>query len=655
MARSRFIAAAAAVAFLILTGFRVYLYSGRGAELEELTAADAFLVFLTGLRLDAVVVFGLLALLVLALNVVPRRWLGRTFVAARVWAAMVFVFLFGAELAGVYFFRYYDFRPNYLVLDHAADPEVAATILAAYPVVWIAVLTFAGGAAAYLLFEVTAARHGEDRIRSGVADRVVSFLLLALAALGMRGTLDRRPLNPSASAVTSNRLANEIAGSGIYNVVYELAQRSSDKYAGIGSILETMDVEAAVATAREHLAPTGSFTDDAPNRLVRVVGGGSEARPLNVVLIVMESFTGRLIGHLGGTPALSPRLDAIAEQGVIFENCFATGERTIQGLEAIVCSFPPLPGVGVVRRPQAQHGFATLATVLAERGYETLFVYGGQGIFDQMRGFFLENGYDRFIEEKDFEDPIFTGKWGACDEDLYARIDRECRRYHAEAKPFFVTGLTISLHSPWEYPAGRIEERPESDPIPKGFEYEELNTFLYADEAIGRYMDAARTAPYFDDTLFVFVGDHGVHLRGKGLVPVDDYRVAAVMVAPRYLEARRVARTISQIDIGPTIMGVLGGEYRSAFFGRDRLGGPGDDFALMIYSKKRYAVLNGHRLTVISERGEPLGFARGDGSSDWLRAFLSPDHGRDVRALTSLVQLAERQLMDGCYNTESKE
>ena len=156
----------------------------------------------------------------------------------------------------------------------------------------------------------------------------------------------------------------------------------------------------------------------------RITNAARTPTPLNVVLVVMESFTGRLTGCLGGVPALSPELDKLAEEGLLLERCYATGERTIQGLEAAVCSFPPLPGEGVVKRPQARQNFFTLASVLRERGYATSFLYGGQGIFDHMLAFFLGNGFDRFIEEKDFSAPHYKSPWGVSDEDFFERADR---------------------------------------------------------------------------------------------------------------------------------------------------------------------------------------------------------------------------------------
>jgi phosphoglycerol transferase MdoB-like AlkP superfamily enzyme len=483
-------------------------------------------------------------------------------------------------------------------------------------------------------------------------DSVGTFLLALLGGFASRGTLDRRPLNPSAAVVTTNRLANEIASSGIFNVLYEWAQRHKRQYGNLKSVVHLLPVPEAARRARRYLGARGQLTDDSPNPLVRLVQGEEPAKPMNVVLVVMESFTARLVGALGGSPALSPELDRLTREGVLLENCFATGERTVQGLEAVVASFPPLPGVSVVRRPQARQGFATLATLLKERGYETLFLYGGQGIFDHMRAFFLGNGFDAFVEEKDFDKVEFRTPWGVSDEDLFRRADREFRRLASQGKRFFATILTVSLHSPWEYPKGRIEPLSSATPIPPGFDYEELNNFLYADYALGRFVREARTAPYFDDTLFVFVGDHGVHLRGRQLIPVDEYRVPALFLAPKHIRPRRIPRVASQLDIPPTIMAILGGSYRSSFFGQEILRRDDDgSLAIMIYNKKRYGIISGERLTVFAESGKEMAFERVEKLGPWKPAPLAPQQHDYSRNAIALLQVAEDLLKTGRYTT----
>jgi phosphoglycerol transferase MdoB-like AlkP superfamily enzyme len=545
-------------------------------------------------------------------------------------------------VGGTLFFSYYDFRPNYQVLDYGADGEVAATLWAAYPVPWLVLVSIGSAAAAFILFAWLAGLSLRDRAAGpGLgwwARLPLVLLLVAIGVLANRGSLASRRINPSLAAFSAHRALNEVAGSGIFNIAYELDQRIQGRYGSLDDSLELLAPEVALDEVREHLS--GKVVEDAHNPVLRRIENPPLPLPLNVVLVVMESFTGRLVGSLGGEPSLSPNLDRLADESILLANCYATGERTVQGLEALVASFPSLPGVSVIRRPEAHAGFATLASILKKRGYENYFFYGGDASFDQMRRFFRSNGFDRVVEERDFANPTFRGKWGVSDEDLFRRADREFRNAHREGQPFFGVILTVSLHSPWEYPDGRIQELPADTEIPPGFELEELNNFLYADWAVGEFMRIARKSPYAGNTLFVFAGDHGVHLRGRTILPSEEYRVPVLFHAPRWLEPRRLEGVTSQLDVAPSIMGILGGAYESPFFGSDVLKAPQNGgFAPMIYRKKLHGVRTADRLSVLtSEATHAYAVSPGGEISE---SPTTAEHRSDARRTLAMLQVAE--------------
>lgn len=651
MTRISFSIAAALLGALIFTGFRLWLYFERRAEIDGLSRSERLRLFWVGFRLDSVILSRTCVPLLLLEPVLAESELIDSELLFLGYLGPIYFICFFAEFAGVYFFRYYNCRPNYLVFEHGADREVLKTVAKAYPVWRILALSLIGAAASlFLVARVRSLALAAYAVPLWYWETAIALAWLLVVVFATRGTLDHRPLNPSFASVTNNRIANEIALCGVFNLLYEWSQRRKSEFTALKTIMPTPMGKAAVENLRARLATQGTLTDDSPNPLVRLIKGRAAREPLNVVLVVMESFTGRLTGCLGGQPALSPELDKLAAEGLLLERCYATGERTIQALEAAISSFPPLPGSGVVKRPQARRGFATLASLLKERDYATLFLYGGQGIFDQMRGFFLANGFDVFIEEKDFTDPVFRSTWGVSDEDLFRRADQEFRRLDAQGRPFCATILTVSLHSPWEYPPGRIQELQAQTQVPPGFELAELNNFLYADYAVGEFMRAARGARYFNRTLFVFVGDHGVHLRGTGLVPIDDYRVPALFFCPAHLPAGRIERVSSQIDLPPTIMGILGGDYRSPFFGEDVLRcNAADPFAIAIYNKRRYGVVSDGELIVFPYKGGRIGFSRNGAGDGWRQTALSATQAQRADTAAALLQVAEDLLVRGRY------
>ncbi|PLX74816.1 MAG: hypothetical protein C0614_11580, partial [Desulfuromonas sp.] len=205
----------------------------------------------------------------------------------------------------------------------------------------------------------------------------------------------------------------------------------------------------------------------------------------------------------------------------------------------------------------------TLASLFQQEGYDTSFIYGGESQFDNMRGFFLNNGFDRVIDEKDYKDPVFYGTWGVSDEDLFNRADSE---FKAEDKPFFALVFTSSNHPPHEFPSGRITPEP-------GEENKIGNAVRYADYAIGRFFEQAQNSSYWENTLFLVVADHDDVQAGPDLVPVEHFHIPALIMGGR-IEPQIISRTSSQIDLGPTLFSLMGIEADIPMPGIDLLNPP---------------------------------------------------------------------------------
>jgi phosphoglycerol transferase MdoB-like AlkP superfamily enzyme len=283
---------------------------------------------------------------------------------------------------------------------------------------------------------------------------------------------------------------------------------------------------------------------------------------MNVVQITIESLSIHFLGAFTDPRGLTPNIDAIAKEGLLFPRCFATGTRTTRGMEALTLSIPPTPGRSIIHR-QGNEGLFTLGSVLRDRGYETVFLYGGYSYFDNMEQFFSANGY-RVVDRNSVaaDDVTFATAWGACDEDLYRWTVREADRLHDRGKPFHFFVMTTSNHRPYTYPEGAID-------IPSGTGRE--GAVKYTDHAVGEFFRAARSRPWFDDTLFVIVADHAASVAGKDELEVKQYRVPLIMYAPGLIEPRQVLTQCSQIDVPTTVLALLGMSYDSVFFGRNIL------------------------------------------------------------------------------------
>ncbi len=290
-----------------------------------------------------------------------------------------------------------------------------------------------------------------------------------------------------------------------------------------------------------------------------VVGHGLEKR-LNVVLISVESLSAEFLTPFGNRHGITPNLDRLATAGMLFTHVYATGTRTVRGLEALTLSIPPTPGNSIVKRPNNDRLY-TLGEIFAEHGYEPLYLYGGYGYFDNMNAFFGGNGYtviDRTAIPK--EAIHMENIWGVADEDLFTLAIDQLDQRQAAGKPFFAHIMTTSNHRPFTYPAGRID-------IPSGSGRE--GAVKYTDWAIGDFIERAGAKPWFADTVFVIVADHTASGRGKTDLPVEQFLIPLIIYAPGHIAPARIDTLASQIDVAPTLLALLNFTYRSRFFGQD--------------------------------------------------------------------------------------
>ena len=305
----------------------------------------------------------------------------------------------------------------------------------------------------------------------------------------------------------------------------------------------------------------------------RDVAGRGDERHLNVVLISVESLSAEFMSAFGNRENLTPNLDRLAGESLFFTRLYATGLRTVRGLEAITLSVPPTPGNSIIKRPNNEN-LATLGEVFKERGYEPLFLYGGYGYFDNMNAFFGGNGYTVVDRTAIAKDRIHHENiWGVADEDLYSMALEQLDRRHAANKLFFAHIMTTSNHRPFTYPPGRID-------IPSGTS--RAGAVKYTDWALHEFIRQARERPWFKDTVFVILADHTASGRGKTDLPVENFHIPLLVWSPGNIKPARIDTLASQIDVGPTLLALLNFSYRSRFFGHDIIhDGPGHQRAFM--------------------------------------------------------------------------
>ncbi len=533
-----------------LTRIVLLFMTGDGVPLNPLYWLYAFAV---GAGYDLVTLLYIAWPMVLFLWLMPRRaYVSR----AGQWTlyalalALLYGLLFVAASEFV-FWNEFGVRFNFIAVDYLVyTTEVIGNIRESYPIgLWLSLLAVAAVAAMLLSRRRLRARDDGTRFWQRGKLVLVWLVLTVVSVAAVKGTLKNH---------SDNAYVNELAGNGTYE--FFAAFRSS--HLDYTRFYRTLPEDAAFARVRDRLkTPDATYLSDDPHDLTREIRHAGPEKHLNVVLISVESLSADFIKAFGSSHGdITPELDALAGQSLFFDHVYANGTRTVRGLEALSLSIPPTPGDSVLKEHNNENLFS-LADIFNDRGYVSEFVYGGYGYFDNMNYFFGHNGYvtvDRTAIPKDAT--IHSENvWGVADEDLYTLALGQMDTIHARGKPFFLHIMTTSNHRPFTFPAGRVKE-------PNGTRE---GAIAYTSWSIADFIKRARTRPYFDDTVFVITADHDASSAGKTSVPVNRYHIPLWIYAPAHIKPRHVERLMSQIDIAPTLLGLLDFSYRSRFFGYD--------------------------------------------------------------------------------------
>lgn len=554
------------------------------------SAAEMAGAFLLGMAYDLIAAAFVLAPFALWTAWLPNRvarWRAARAVVAGGVALTLFLLLFNAVAEWI-FWDEFGSRFNFIAVDYLIyTQEVIGNIWQSYPVGKI-LMVLAVLAAALSLPLI---RSQWQALAAPVTWRV--RLIATAIAIALPVALFYGVSSEDKSRFSSDAL-NELAGNGLYEFAAAARNNELDFMRLYATLPE--DEAFALVRAKSSLTNDGWRSPDAQDRLQIIRSAGTE-KHLNVVLVSVESLGAEFMGGWGDSRGLTPRLDALARESLVLGQVYATGNRTVRGLEALALSLPPTPGQSIVKRPKNNHLF-TLGDVFEGKGYDTAYIYGGYGYFDNMSAFFSTNDYrvvDRSTIAK--EKIHYENIWGVADEDLFdlaiAEIDASLAKSGGK-RPIFAHVMTTSNHRPYTYPQERID-------IPSGSGRE--GAVKYTDWALGHLIDEAKKKPWFRDTLFVITADHGASARGKGEIPVDKYRIPVLLYSPAHIAPARIERLMSQIDIAPTLLGRLNFSYRSKFFGQDIFRLPAGEERALVANYQALAYLrDGRRVTLEPRR-----------------------------------------------------
>lgn len=446
----------------------------------------------------------------------------------------------------IVFWEEFAVRFNFIAVDYLVyTNEVIGNIMESYPILPMSLGVLAVGVAICWLL-LRGHRLSEFGIGS-LRHYAVNLVALAVAAVAGTAWLHWGYRN----LVTPNTFVTQLQENGCWDFLEAFSSNELD----YRQFYEMLPEEEAEALQQEMC---GQDADG-----VRRIVSDKEPVRKNIVLITIESLSADFLAAYGNTEGITPYLDTLLGQSLVFDNLFATGNRTVRGLEAVTACIPPSSGESLVKRPLSAPLF-TVGNVLRDAGYTTRYIYGGDAYFDNMEAFYGANGYE-IVDKKTFskEDITFSNIWGVCDEDTYKVSLRTFDEDYASGRPFFSHIMTVSNHRPYTYPSGRIEF--DGNPMCRAA------AVKYTDYAIGAFLEEASRRPWFNETVFVIMADHCASSAGKTSLPLEGYHIPAFIYAPGFIEPARVDKICSQIDVMPTLFCLLGMSYDSRFYGQDIL------------------------------------------------------------------------------------
>jgi phosphoglycerol transferase MdoB-like AlkP superfamily enzyme len=531
---------------LFLLG-RLGLYLVYFDRLSDIPFTFSLMSFLYGLKLDTMTTSYILIIPALFLIITPQSF---SKVVSKIISGYVLIFILIAlyvENATFPFVAQYDVRPNYLFVEYLKYPkEVTSMILKEYPLQLLFALTMliitAWGYLRYSPLKL------ESALRTPLWKRILLLLpIAALLFIGIRSSLGHRPANISDALYSTNRMANEIAKNSLYSIGYAYYSYSRENDNLVQSYGKIDLAEAYTRVSKRLNIPKGlqlPFSRTEPSHF-------PTQKPKNLVIFIQESLGSQFVGFSGGDVTITPNLEKLSHEGLAFTNLFSNGTRSIRGLSALTSGWLPLAGEEVVKRNKSQSDFFTVASLLKPLGYKSCFIYGGEGRFDNMRSWYMGNGFDEIIEQKDYANPTFVSTWGVSDEDLVIKANEKFRSYAQKGDKFVSVMFSSSNHSPFELPDGKIDfikDKPR-----QGVE----NAVKYADFAIGRFFELAKNESYYKNTVFVVVADHNIRVYGDDLVPVNMFHIPALIITDG-LKAQKCDRLSTQPDVLATALDLVG-------------------------------------------------------------------------------------------------
>ncbi len=518
------------------------------------------LFYLYSLRMDIIIISAvlLIPIILYTLNLI---------LLTRLILTLFLLLIVYLEVANFLFFEEFNVRLNYLFIEYLEYPEAIFKMIWSSYKIQIILLLLSLIYISYIFFKLTATKI----IKSNILYKLILLpFILIILFLGIRSSISDSTPNQSFYSYSNSPIKNDIANNTIFSLLYAVYLQSKDNMPNFGK-------QTIIKNTKDLLHFQKS----------------TYKRKKKVVLILMESFGKSYVGSLGGTPT-TPHFDSMTKDGLFVSNMYSSSNRSNRGFEAVLSSLFPTVSNTYLKLPKSQNNFWTVARTMKKAGYKTVFLYGGDSKFDNMKGFVLNNGFDQVVDKYNFDSSIKKYTWGVDDEELYKKANTILDK---SSEPIFLVMFSLSSHKPFDYPDNRINYYDKA-PIASF-----PNSIKYADFALNGFYKKLKINNFFDDGLLTIVADHNAHMFGNYKIPVKEFKIPALFIASD-LDSKSINSITHQIDIAPTLLDIAGVSAYIPTMGTN-LTKSTNSQALIVH-RNSYAYLKNNKFILYEQNKQPV-------------------------------------------------
>ena len=528
--RLEFVALQGLMWILIFQLFRILFLTYHYKKTLELPASYWVKSAWHGLRMDVSFTGYILVIptLLLIFTATKWNWYESTM---KIYLAVVSLIIVFLTIADLELFGAWGFRIDATSLHYLKTPAEAFASMGAAPVLPLLCLIALTYVLVVKLFSTIITRTVPFFTRLAWPYPVISFILLTgLLVIPIRGGLQLAPMNESAVFFSEKSFANYAAINVPWNYMSSLVHLTYSKKNPF-AYFPSNEASATVAALYKNTGETQPIIDS--------------AQSVNVIVIIWESFTAKVVESLHGVKGITPQFEALSKEGILFTNMYASGNRSDKGMVAILSGYPAQPTTSIIKIPNKTVSLPSVPRTFQKAGWKTSFYYGGETEFANMKSYFLQQGFDQITDKNTFGKEDMNSKWGAHD---HVVLNRLLKDLDSQKQPFFSTLFTLSSHEPFEVPVKSVIEG--NDP-----EHLFLNALHYSDASIGDFIKQAKTKPWWDNTLIVIIADHGHPLPYRSEAKPSEFHIPMLWVGGAVKQKGvRIDTLCSQTDLAATLL-----------------------------------------------------------------------------------------------------